>query len=91
LIVALFSIREGSITIAHPAPFVPITGDYNTTTGAFIALGRGGVAGFPNVGVRGEGTVDTTTGRITMLYTMGTGGELPGGQPITYSITLQKQ
>lgn len=89
-ILALFSVREGSITISHPAPFVPITGDYNTSTGAFTATGRGTVAGFSNVGVRGEGTVNTTTGRITMLYTMGTGGELPGGQPITYSLTLQK-
>ena len=91
LLVGLLSVREGSITISHPAPFVSITGDYNTTTGAFTATGRGTVAGFPNVGVRGEGTVNTTTGRITMTYTMGTGGELPGGQPISYALTLHKQ
>lgn len=89
-LVSLFSV-QGTITISHPAPFVGITGTYNSTTGAFSATGRGTVAGIPNVGVRAEGTVNTTTGRITMIYTMGTGGELPGGQAITYSITLQKQ
>ena len=85
------TVRQGSITISHAAPFVPVTGDYDTTTGAFTATGRGTVAGFPNVGVRAEGTVNSTTGRITMTYTMGTNGELPGGRAITYRLTLQKQ
>jgi len=85
------TVRQGSITISHAAPFVPITGDYNTTTGAFTATGRGTVAGFPNVGVRADGTVNPSTGRITMTYTMGTNGELPGGRSITYRITLQRQ
>lgn len=86
-----FTVRQGSISISHAAPFVPVTGDYNTSTGAFTATGRGTVAGFANVNVRAEGTVNPSTGRITMTYTMGTNGELPGGRSITYSITLQRQ
>jgi hypothetical protein len=90
-IVALFRALQGSITLSHPAPFVAISGDFNTTTGAFTATGRGTVAGFPNVSVRGDGTADARNGRITFDYTMGASGELPGGRPIVYRITLQRQ
>ena len=87
-----FTVMEGSITIRHPAPFIDIVGAFfDTASGRFNGDARGTVAGFPNVGVRAEGTVDTATGRIQFNYTMGTGGELPGGQPITYAITLQRQ
>ncbi|MDO8676963.1 MAG: hypothetical protein Q7R30_00135 [Acidobacteriota bacterium] len=90
-VLSIFIFTEGSITIAHPAPFVTITGDYNTTSGVFTATGRGTVAGFPNVGVRGEGTITASTGQARFNYTLGTGGELPMGQPITYEIVLQKR
>ena len=91
LLLFIFGVSEGSITITHPPPFIAITGDFNTATGAFTATGRGTVAGFPNVGVRGQGTANSTTGEIEFTYTMGTGGELPGGQPITYSIALRRR
>ena len=87
-----FDVREGSITIRHPAPFVDIVGaQFDTATGRFSGTAVGGVAGSPNVGVRAEGTVNTATGQIVFNYTMGTGGELPGGRSIIYGITLQKQ
>jgi hypothetical protein len=86
-----FVIRDFAFTVVHPAPFVALTGDFNTTSGAFTSTGRGTVAGFPNVGVLGDGMFDANTGRIMLRYTMGTGSELPGGQSITYAITLQKQ
>ena len=86
-----FTLTQGSITIAHASPFVTIAGDYNTTNGVFTATGRGTVAGFPNVGVRGEGTINASTGQAQFNYTLGTAGELPGGQPITYEIVLRKQ
>ena len=86
-----FQLTQGSITIVHPAPFVNITGDFDPVSGNFTATGRGTVAGFPNVGVRGEGTINISTGQARMNYTMGTGGELPGGQAITYAIQMQKQ
>lgn len=88
----VFVVSIGSITIRHPAPFVEIVNaQYDTASGRFSGDGRGTVAGFPNVSVRAEGTVNVNTGRIEFNYTMGAGGELPGGQPITYRITLQKQ
>jgi outer membrane lipoprotein SlyB len=87
-----FDVREGSISIRHPAPFVDIVGaQFDTASGAFSGTAVGPVAGSPTVGVRADGTVTTSTGRIVFNYAMGTGGELPGGRPIVYRITLQKQ
>jgi hypothetical protein len=70
--------------------WVTVSGDYDASTGRFSATGRGTVAGFSNVGVRFEGTI-TTSGALSGTYTMGTGGELPGGQSITYTVQGQKQ
>ena len=82
----------GSLTIQHPPPFIDVSGpNYDPSTGAFDLAGRGSIAGFTNVTVRATGTVNTSTGRVEMSYTLGTAGEFPGGQPITYRITLQKQ
>jgi hypothetical protein len=87
-----FDVREGSISIRHAAPFVDIVGaQFDTASGAFSGTAIGPVAGSPTVGVRADGTVTTSTGRIVFNYAMGTGGELPGGRPIVYRITLQKQ
>lgn len=86
-----FLMRGGPLMLSHPMPFVPISGsDVNTTTGAFSGTGRGLVAGFPNVSVRGDGTFDPASRRVMVNYTMGTAGELPGGRSITYSITLDR-
>lgn len=87
-----FGITVASITIRHRPPFVDIVGaQFDTTSGAFRGSGRGTVAGMPNVGVVADGTANAQTGAIVFTYTMGTGGELPGGRPITYRITLQKR
>lgn len=99
LVIRLCSFADGawdvlvsSITIRHAAPFVNIEGaGFDTTSGAFRGSTRGTVAGFPNVGIAFDGTANAQTGRVAFTYTMGTGGELPGGRSITYSITLQKR
>lgn len=70
--------------------WVAVNGDYNESSGRFNATGRGTVAGFSNVGVKFEGTI-TTAGALNGDYTMGTGGELPGGQAIVYAVQGQKQ
>jgi hypothetical protein len=87
-----FEIAVASITIRHPAPFVDLAGaQYDQPSGVFRGTARGTVAGISNVGIIAEGTANASTGEIRFTYTMGTGGELPGGRPITYSITLQKR
>lgn len=87
-----FDIAVASITIRHRAPFVDIVGaQYDAASGAFRGTARGTVAGIPNVGITAEGTANAQTGSIVFTYTMGTGGELPGGRAITYRITLQKR
>jgi hypothetical protein len=87
-----FEIAVASITIRHPAPFVDLVGaQYDQASGVFRGTTRGTVAGIPNVGITADGTANAATGEIRFTYTMGTGGELPGGRSITYSITLQKR
>ncbi len=74
----------GPIDISGPPPFVDVDGNI-LSDGSFFATGIGTVAGFPNVTVEMEGTVRFgSTGVMEADYTMGAGGELPGGQPITY-------
>lgn len=91
-LVSDFTVQEGSLTIRHQSPFIDVTGsNYNATTGAFDLSGTGSIAGFNNVSARAVGTVNNETGRITFDYTLGANGVFPGGQPITYSVTLQKQ
>ena len=81
-----------TMTISGPSGsnFVTVSGTYDSSTNSFVLTGNGTVAGRSNVGVRFAGTI-TTSGAISGDYTMGTGGELPGGQAIVYSITGQKQ
>lgn len=69
--------------------WVAVTGTFDAATGRFSATGRGTVAGYSNVSVRFEGTI-TTSGAINGDYTMGAGGELPGGQPIVYGVSGQR-
>ena len=75
----------GSIKFTGPDPWVTVMGDFNDQTGAFDTNGIGTVAGFPNVAVGFQGTIDAS-GNLTGRYTMGTGGELPGGRPIEYTL-----
>jgi len=88
----LIATANSPLTIAGPAGsnWVTVSGDFDTGTRRFVLTGRGTVAGFANVGVRFEGTI-SSTGALSGDYTMGTGGELPGGQAIVYGVTGQKQ
>jgi len=82
---------SGTLTIRHPSPFIEVSGTYNATTGAFDLSGTGSIAGFNNVSSRVVGTVNLQTGRIVFDWTLGANGVFPGGQPITYSVTIQLQ
>ena len=73
-----------SITITGAQAWVAVTGEL-AADGSFTATGTGTVAGFANIGVSFQGTL-TEAGRLAGDYTMGTGGGLPGGQPITYGV-----
>jgi uncharacterized protein (TIGR03437 family) len=66
----------------NPTAAVPLVG------GSFTMTGTGTVAGFPNVSITFTGTIDLE-GNISGDYVMGAGGELPGGQAITYRLTGQ--
>lgn len=72
-----------SITFSGPDPWVEVSGTWETD-GSFYAEGRGTVAGFSNVKVTFEGTI--SPGYLSGDYTMGAGGELPGGESITYGV-----
>jgi hypothetical protein len=78
------------ITSSNVANWVPVSGEYDDATNRFSLTGNGTVAGVANVSVRFEGSL-TTAGQMTGSYTMGAGGELPGGQPVVYAVTGQKQ
>jgi hypothetical protein len=87
-----WEIAVASISIRHAPPFVSVEGaQYDQASGNFRGATRGMVAGIPNVGIEIAGTADPVTGRVRFIYTMGTGGELPGRAPISYEITLQKR
>jgi hypothetical protein len=87
-----WEVQVASITIRHAPPFVNIEGAaFDASSGDFGGVTRGTVAGVPNVAIGFEGTANAQTGRIAFVYQMGGGGELPGGQPIAYGITLQKR
>ncbi|GEM_PF-5001621 len=76
-------ITINSITVDGDDPWVSVTGDIGED-GTFRAEGQGTVAGFPDVTVVFEGQLEGTT--LTGEYTMGTAGELPGGEAISYSV-----
>ncbi len=80
----------GTVVIEGNGNWVAVTGTLQDD-GSFSGTGTGTVAGFPNVSVTFTGTIDfdETTGApvsITGTYTMGAGGELPGGNPAVYTI-----
>jgi hypothetical protein len=84
----LIEVLFGSITIKGAHPWVNVTGDFDEDTGKISAAGKGTVAGFPNIQVTFEGTLDETG--ISGEYTMGANGGLPGNEPIRYSVEGQR-
>jgi hypothetical protein len=84
--------RNSPVRITSPnvTNWVPVSGEYDDAANRFNLTGTGTVAGVANVIVRFEGSI-TTAGQMTGSYTMGAGGELPGGQPVVYAVTGQKQ
>jgi hypothetical protein len=79
----MLKVREGSLIIEGPHPWVNVTGELNED-GNFTANGSGEVAGFSDISVGFEGTVSMQ--HLEGKYTMGVEGGLPSGQPITYIV-----
>jgi len=73
-------------TILGPFPWVSVSGTIDQE-GNFMAEGRGTVAGYSNILVTFEGQVSGQG--LVGEYTMGAGGGLPGGFPITYFLEGQ--
>lgn len=83
-----FVAANGTLNVTASAPFVPVSGPV-TASGTFTASGTGTVAGYPDVTVTMTGSV--SGGQVSGAYTMGAGGELPGGQPIIFNYTAPAQ
>ncbi len=75
-----------TMNISGTGNFVDVSGTYDPSTGTYTGNGTGTVAGFPNVTVVMVLNI-AKNGDVTGTYTMGAGGELPGGQPGEYDIT----
>ncbi|RLE28230.1 MAG: hypothetical protein DRJ65_00395 [Acidobacteria bacterium] len=82
-----FNFECPEMTAEGSGDFVDVAGS-TTLMGesecAFSAVGRGTVAGFPNIAVLMEGVVDSNTDTMTGQYSFGVEGGLPGGHAITY-------
>ena len=77
------TVTGSTITISGGGAFVRVSGTL-AGGGAFVATGTGTVAGFSGTSVSFAGQL--TDDGITGEYTMGVNGNLPTGQPITYSV-----
>lgn len=77
------TVNGGNILIEGADPWVPVTGSYNPSTGAFSAAGMGTIAGRPNVRATFEGTLSNGTIRGTVVW--GANGGLPNS-PIQFEI-----
>jgi hypothetical protein len=76
-----FVISDPSISATGQAPFVDVTGTIDEGC-SFTANGSGTVAGYANVTVQMSGAF--ADGAVDGSYSMGVGGELPGGEAITF-------
>jgi hypothetical protein len=81
-VTATATLAGAAFQATGPSPWVAVVGTYDGQR--FNATGRGTVAGRPNVGVSFTGTLGASG--LNGQYIMGTGRELPGGQPITYRV-----
>jgi hypothetical protein len=73
-----------AMSVDGDPPFVDVEG-FAQPDGSFMLEGMGTVAGFPNVSVTFEGTIEFP-GVLEGTYTMGANGELPGGEPAVYDV-----
>jgi hypothetical protein len=80
---------DGSFTVSGNNKWVTVKGVI-LSDGSFVLTGKGTVAGYTNVSVEFRG-IWTADGGFSGTYTMGVGGELPGGQSITYNVTSARK
>ena len=76
-------VPEGFVVILGAAPWVPAVGAVDRA-GNVVATGQGTVAGIADITVTFTGTF--VAGRLSGVYTMGSGGGFPGGRPVVYQI-----
>lgn len=83
----LANVEAGDIIkISGDGKWVDVSGPL-MPDGSIIALGQGTVAGHQNVTAKFEGTLKAGSAlTLSGTYTLGTAGELPGGQPVSYTI-----
>jgi hypothetical protein len=69
--------------------FIPVSGQLSGNT--LNALGGGVYAGFPTQATISNSTFSNNLASFAGDYAAGTDGGLPGGQPITWNATCNKQ
>jgi hypothetical protein len=89
------TVTGSTVVIVCPqgSKWTRLEGSFNTATGEIVAQGTGTAAGRPNVLFRFTGTITlsgSNQGRLNGTLTIGAGGELPGGQATTYTVTGTK-
>ena len=83
------TVTEAPFQVNGAPPFVAVNGTVDPN-GMFRAQGTGTVAGIDNVTVQIEGQLSecgSSSGMMSGRYSMGIGGELPGGEATTYSVS----
>jgi hypothetical protein len=82
----------GAISFAGPSgsKWIPVSGSYNQSTGAFSTTGTGSAAGYGGVPSTFTGTVNQASGKLTGSVTLtGNANTPPGGLPghsVTYAV-----
>lgn len=76
------------VRVDGPAPFVPVEGVLRPEVRTFWGTGSGTVAGFSDVGVALD--LILTYEGAEGTYEMGTGGGLPGAEPIVYAVACSR-
>lgn len=78
-----------AMSVEGDPPFVNVEGEAQPD-GSFFLKGMGTVAGYPDVTVQFEGTIEFP-GIIEGTYSMGVNGELPGGVAAVYDVSGEKE
>ena len=81
------------LRIAHPDPWITVSGEFNEATLTYLGTGVGSYKGIPNVSSRVQATFFRTGDSINtaeLIVTFGENGGLPG-RPVTYRIGITRR
>lgn len=76
-----------SLTVTGTSPYLPLAGSI-AADGTFSLSGTSAVAGFQNVTTTFIGSIKD--GQYVGTISVGTGGQLPGGQPIRFGVSIPR-